>query len=262
MQIITLLNEKGGVGKTTLSTHLAAGLALRGRKVLLIDGDPQGHATVSMGLKKAPGIYDLLIRNESTRWQDVLVVPDPILWAGDQATEGRLWVLRGNKETRAIPMNTGDSSILMKRLEEVRTYFDVCVIDTPPTPSMLHAMIYLATDYIIYPTELEHLSLDGLHESMQNMKRASAYYEQQGLSMPLIVGYQPNMFESRVLSHQKGLTLLRQQYRDDVFAPIAKRTVWTQASYLKRTLYSYVPEDVATNEAWRFVGRVERVLAS
>lgn len=63
MKIITLLNEKGGVGKTTIATHIAAGLAVRGMRVLLVDADPQGHATVSLGLQKEPGLYDLLVRD-------------------------------------------------------------------------------------------------------------------------------------------------------------------------------------------------------
>ena len=63
MKIVTLLNEKGGVGKTTTATHLAAGLAIRGHRVLLLDTDPQGHATVTLGNKKMPGFYDLMVRN-------------------------------------------------------------------------------------------------------------------------------------------------------------------------------------------------------
>ena len=63
MKIVTLLNEKGGVGKTTLATHLAAGLAIRGKRVILVDADPQGHATIAFGLSKEPGFYDLIVRN-------------------------------------------------------------------------------------------------------------------------------------------------------------------------------------------------------
>jgi chromosome partitioning protein len=65
MHVITLLNEKGGVGKTTLATHIGAGLAVRGLRVIIIDADPQGHATVSLGMQRKPGLYDLLVRDAS-----------------------------------------------------------------------------------------------------------------------------------------------------------------------------------------------------
>ena len=59
MKIITLLNEKGGVGKTTIATHIAAGLAIRGQRVVLVDADPQGHATIAFGLTKGTGLLRL-----------------------------------------------------------------------------------------------------------------------------------------------------------------------------------------------------------
>jgi chromosome partitioning protein len=70
LKAITLLNEKGGVGKTTLATHFAAGLTLRDLRVLLIDTDPQAHATTTFGLKKEPALHDLLVRE--AEFTDVL----------------------------------------------------------------------------------------------------------------------------------------------------------------------------------------------
>ena len=67
MKTITILNEKGGVGKTTLAITVAAGLAARGHRVLLLDSDAQGHATISLRLRKYPGLYDLMVR-----WDDLL----------------------------------------------------------------------------------------------------------------------------------------------------------------------------------------------
>ena len=73
MKTITLLNEKGGVGKTTLSTHLAAYLALRGKKVILVDADAQAHATVTLGIAKSSGFYDLMVRDDS--FQRLVISP-------------------------------------------------------------------------------------------------------------------------------------------------------------------------------------------
>ena len=74
--IISIASQKGGVGKTTLATHIAAGLAVKGHRVVLVDSDPQGHATVALGLPKEPGLYDLLVRDASFKpSRESLAVP-------------------------------------------------------------------------------------------------------------------------------------------------------------------------------------------
>ncbi|MEL6272148.1 MAG: AAA family ATPase, partial [Chloroflexota bacterium] len=106
MKIITLLNEKGGVGKTSLATHIAAGLALRGYKVVLADTDMQANATIALGLQPESCIYDLFVRPERTSFKDVLrpvdkqrlAPPDEV----DQMT-GSLFVIPSNDEARNIP---------------------------------------------------------------------------------------------------------------------------------------------------------------
>lgn len=112
MKVITLLNEKGGVGKTTLATHLAMGMAARGAKVLLVDGDPQGHATIRCGVKKSPGLYELLVRDAQWREVVVNVAPEKFGIPGEVLPAGRLWVLPSNVETRNIANSISESSLL------------------------------------------------------------------------------------------------------------------------------------------------------
>ena len=98
MIVITLINEKGGVGKTTLATHIACGLAARGRSVVILDGDPQGHATIRLGVKKAPALYDLLVRDGE--WSNAVraVAPERFGIPGESSPRGA--VRRGRRRER------------------------------------------------------------------------------------------------------------------------------------------------------------------
>jgi chromosome partitioning protein len=154
MKTVSLINEKGGVGKTTLAIHIAAGLAIRGSRVVLADADAQGHATVSMGLKKSPGLYDLLVRG--TAFREVLVPVNPERFGvPGSPCKGQLYVVPSNVETRSIPIQISDAFAVVDRFRELENLVDVVVFDTSPTPSLLHGSIYLATDAIIYPTKCD-----------------------------------------------------------------------------------------------------------
>ncbi|PJF33875.1 MAG: hypothetical protein CUN57_01010, partial [Phototrophicales bacterium] len=99
MKTITLLNQKGGVGKTTLATHLATALAMTGYQTLLIDTDAQGSATFGVGFDYEPGLYNLLVRKAN--WQDVLRVVSPEIYEHpkQQKPGGTLYLLPSNPET-------------------------------------------------------------------------------------------------------------------------------------------------------------------
>lgn len=260
MKVITLLNEKGGVGKTTLAVTLAAGLAIRGATVLLIDADPQGHATLSMGYAKDSGIYDLLARSHKTEWVDVLIPTGKARWAGEHQTKGRVILLPSNVETRAIAGMVNDPNLLLKRLSEVRRGIDYVVIDTSPTPSMLHSIIHMATDWMLYPTLLERLSVDGLVESRNHLQSQEMYMNQYGRDVPRILGYQPNIFDMTTNLHNHWLKQMRTELGCAVFPPIAKRTTWGQASSVHRSIFAYAPKSEACEQAWDFVSRVQEAV--
>ena len=218
MQIITLLNEKGGVGKTTLATHIAAGLAIKGYRVILADADPQGHASVALGVNRAPGLYDLLVRNES--FADVLVPVNPaIIQVPGQPLAGQLYVIPSNEETRAIPLVTSDGAVVYDRFNEIRDVVDVVIFDTSPTPSLLHSAIYMATDSIVYPTECEYLSLDGLVQSLKRRDPIQSEREKMGLGIIEIMGIVPTKYRSQTVLHTRNIETLRKHYGNKVWNP-------------------------------------------
>ena len=260
MRTITLLNEKGGVGKTTLATTLAAGLAVRGAKVVLVDADAQGHASLAFGDEKAPGLYDLLVRRG--KWRDVLVQISPKRYDPQpEQAKGAIALIPSNIETRNIANSMSDGFYLGKRLQGLGEVFDYAIIDTSPTPSLLHTMIYMATDFIIYPSMLESWSFDGLNESMAHLRDFNSHVQMRGMRDPVIeAGIVPNLVEMRTLEHRENHDLLRSNFGDLVWTPIDKRTIWREASARGISVFAYMPESAEATSGWKLCEHMTGVL--
>lgn len=258
MKIINVSNEKGGVGKTTVAVTIAGGLVCRGQRVLLVDTDAQGHATRAVGVPRYPGLYDLLVRDAG--WQESLKPVFPSFW-GVQPTDGdkynaedyRLFLLGSNAETMNIANSISDGWKLYDRLRELEGQFDYIIIDTAPTPSLLHSVIYLASDWLIYPTLAELLSLDGLINSLTHRKQFNQ------LRQVEIGGVVPMMVRANTWEHTQNLRTLRKQYGDLLWPEIAESIVWAEASRAARAVFAYRPEHQAAAQAWTLVDHVEQL---
>lgn len=261
MKVVTLLNEKGGVGKTTLATHIAAGLAIKGNKVVLVDADAQGHSTIAFGLKKEPGFYDLIVRGAN--FNDVLrlVSPERFTVPDDASSvTGQLFVLPSNIETRSIATNISDGWIVLKRIMELRGVIDFVIIDTAPTPSLLHSSIYMATDGIIYPTKPEAWSFDGLRESFAHKDQVKPIRDSYNLPDIQLMGIVPTMFRGKTLEHQENVKILRSNFGDAVWTPMPIRTIWAESASAKRTVYSFAPGSQTEADAWQLVEQFLKVV--
>jgi chromosome partitioning protein len=260
MKVITLLNEKGGVGKTTLATTIGAGLAIMGHRVMVLDADPQGHCGELMGLPAFGGLYRLLV--QEAEFNTVLKVPQTKVWADTKRkVKGSLYVLQSNVETRAIPLVIGDAALLRERLEEVEEHIDTVIIDTSPTPSLLQSMIFLATDYVIFPTECEGLSLDGLAKSTLRTTESNGTRKGFGLPPMKMIGVQPTMYDARTNAHNYVVKQVKDHFQKLAWDAIPVRTVWRDASLARRTIFSYAPQHIATAETWQLIKRVEEGIA-
>lgn len=242
MKVVTIGNEKGGVGKTTVAIHLAAILSRQNNRVLFIDADEQGTASMALGFGKEPSLYNLLVRNEN--WQTAI----------KPYTESML-VVTSNVETRNIAISTSDLLVLHKRLQQVRTVFDYVVIDISPTPSLLHGLIYHATDYFVPVTQLEEWSMEGLREAIGHSTIANEIREQKDLGNLKIAGIVPNQYMAGRIVGDEQLKYLQENY-DRVCSPIPYLEAFKQAALVGQLVIDYAPDSKAAAAVYQMVDEI------
>jgi chromosome partitioning protein len=263
---IALLNEKGGVGKTTLAYNLGAGLALKGYRVLFIDADAQANLTTQCGIKPKSGLFNVVIQHddEQGEWgKNVFNVP-PFAWRVGHADVGTLSILPGNLTTRTIPIATDDVFILKNRLEEIQDHFDYCIFDTAPSPSLTHAMIYNATDAIIIPTEPTANSIQGVANTMSRITQINTIRQNNLAPLLKMLGLIINKIEPNTNAHHTGIDILKTNLPNSILPRIHKRTIWQAAEYAKQTIFTYNPlqsesVEIARAEMWEIVNAVQSV---
>ena len=163
-RVIAIANQKGGVGKTTSSVNLAAALARLGKNVLLIDLDPQGNATVSVGVNKDQlnaSVFEVLVGECKTKAAIVRVEQTGIdlLPANGDLTAAEVVLLEEDMGPKR----------LRKALRKVRDQYDVIIIDCPPTLNMLTLNALTAADGIVVPVQCEFFALEGLSSLMSTI---------------------------------------------------------------------------------------------
>lgn len=233
-QILAVVNQKGGVGKTTTAVNIATILASKGQKVLMVDMDPQGNATSSYGIDKnaqSSTIYDVLIND--LPFEDIMI----------DVGRRNLLLCPANIQLAGAEIElvglVSRETILKKALNLIRDRFDFVLMDCPPSLGLLTLNALTAANGVLVPIQSEYFALEGLTQLMETITLVK-----KGLNPHLTVfGVVVTMFDARTqLAHQVA-SEVRRYFGERVFRTIIPRNVrLSEAPSFGKSIIEYDPK--------------------
>ena len=214
-KIISVANQKGGVGKTTTTVNLSTILAKKGKKVLLIDTDPQGNATSGLGVSKDVelSVYDILIGDtefdetlQETAIKNLKVCPSNISLAG--------------AEVQLVSMMSREQRLKTK-LDKIKDQYDYILIDCPPSLGLVTLNAFTASDSVLIPVQCEYFALEGLGQLLNTVNLVKKH-----LNKNLeIEGALLTMYDERTNLSNQVVKEVKKYFEDKVYKTVIPRNV-------------------------------------
>ena len=253
-KIITIANQKGGVGKTTTVINLGHGLAMVGKSVLVVDLDPQGQCATSLGMKPEEGAYYLLTMGMKP--QETQFIKQYVRNTGRQ----NLWLIPGDQTTNAAQtvINAREHPISWIREALARFsnngHLDYIIIDTAPSVGGVQERALWAADLAVIPSSTEYLATDGVKKITRTLVALQREKSWQGA----LIGVLPTMYRERLNEHKASIEELNKGFPGKVLQPIHRATTLSECPGEARTIFEKDPESRSAQEYNSFVKEVLR----
>jgi chromosome partitioning protein len=235
MRTIAITNQKGGCGKTTTAVNLSAALARKGYSVLLIDLDPQGHATLGLGCDPETvdkTIYDVITNPEvlmsevvlETNIRGLRLVPSNILLSGAEVELASL---------------TGREYVLSRRLDCIGSNYDICIIDCSPSLGLLTLNALVASDEVIIPVQAHYYALEGFKQALETINIVKEHFN----SCLKIRGILLTFVESRTILSRQIQEQMKEFFDSLMFSTVIHRTIkLAEAPSAGEPILTYAPQ--------------------
>jgi chromosome partitioning protein len=249
MSIIAIANQKGGVGKTTLTIHLAVYLARRGKRVLVIDADPQGNTTSWLmdGDVSRAGLFQALVLDGRAETQVRHVDAFGVDLLPGNYRSGEAFLI--------LSVTHKPFDYIAGALRPLATARDVVLIDMPPSRNAGFEETLFAADWVLVPCQLERLSMEGVGY----MANTCVAMRQERRGGPALLGVVPNMTRANTLEHQAQMTELITAFGPVVWPPIPLSVRVAEAASHGATVWD-LPDAASIRTAFDAIG--ERVLSN